>query len=188
MIHGEEEAFNKTLDRGIKFFEEIAKKELEGAESGGRSVGAGAKQGRLSGTMAFTLYDTYGFPLDLTELMARERGWTVDVEGFHKLMEEQRARGRAAQKKEVISLSEIDTTTPTQFVGYEKLETPAKILEVLSVKGKTGVILDSSPLYAEMGGQVGDTGEIAGAASRCHSEVWECLASFRRRRRCAGFG
>ncbi|HZL44462.1 MAG TPA: alanine--tRNA ligase, partial [Verrucomicrobiae bacterium] len=141
VIQREEEAFNKTLDRGIKFFEEIAKKELEGAE------GRGAKQARLSGTMAFTLYDTYGFPLDLTELMARERGWTVDVEGFEKLMDEQRARGRAAQKKEVISLSEIETTTPTQFVGYEKREAPAKILEVVSLKGKTGVILDKSPLY-----------------------------------------
>ena len=71
--------------------------------------------------MRFNLYDTYGFPLDLTELMARERGLTVDKEGFEKLMEEQRARARAAQKKEVISLSQIETTTPTKFVGYEKL-------------------------------------------------------------------
>ena len=92
--------------------------------------------------------------------MARERGLTVDTAGFEKLMEEQRARARAAQKKEVISLSQIETTTPTKFVGYEKLETPAKVLEVVSLKDKTAVILDTSACYAEMGGQVGDTGEL----------------------------
>jgi alanyl-tRNA synthetase len=112
------------------------------------------------GNVAFKLYDTYGFPLDLTELMARERGLTVDKEGFEKLMEEQRARARAAQKKEVISLSQVETTTPTKFVGYDKLETPAKVLEVVSLKDKTAVILDTSACYAEMGGQVGDTGEL----------------------------
>ena len=110
---------------------------------------------------AFKLYDTYGFPLDLTELMARERGLTVDKEGFEKLMEEQRARARAAQKKVVISLSQIETTTPTQFVGYENLAVQAKVLEVVSLKDKTAVILDTSACYAEMGGQVGDTGELA---------------------------
>jgi alanyl-tRNA synthetase len=114
------------------------------------------------GSSAFLLYDTYGFPLDLTELMARERGLTVDKEGFGKLMEEQRARARAAQKKEVISLSQIETTAPTKFVGFEKLESPARVLEVVSVKDKTAVVLDTSPFYAEMGGQVGDTGELTG--------------------------
>ena len=96
------------------------------------------------GEDAFNLYDTYGFPLDLTELMARERGLTVDNAGFEKLMDEQRARARAAQKKEVISLSQIETTTPTKFVGFDKLETPAKVLEVVSLKDKTAVILDTS--------------------------------------------
>ena len=119
----------------------------------------------IAGDFTFKLYDTYGFPLDLTELMARERGLTVDKEGFEKLMEEQRARARAAQKKEVISLSQIETTTPTQFVGYEKLETLAKVLEVVSLKDKTAVILDTSACYAEMGGQVGDTGELSGDGS-----------------------
>ena len=115
---------------------------------------------QISGAFAFRLYDEQGFPLDLTELMARERGLTVDTAGFEKLMDEQRARARAAQKKEVISLSQIETTTPTKFVGYEKLETPAKVLEVVSLKDKTAVILDTSACYAEMGGQVGDTGEL----------------------------
>ena len=119
----------------------------------------------ISGEFAFKLYDTYGFPLDLTELMARERGLTVDKAGFEKLMEEQRARARAAQKKEVISLSQIETTTPTKFVGYDKLEVQAKVLEVVSLKDKTAVILDTSACYAEMGGQVGDTGEIERTAA-----------------------
>ena len=90
----------------------------------------------VAGRGAFKLYDTYGFPLDLTELMARERGLTVDTAGFEKLMEEQRTRARAAQKKEIISLSQIETTTPTKFVGYERLETPAKVLEVVSHEGQ----------------------------------------------------
>jgi alanyl-tRNA synthetase len=121
----------------------------------------------ISGAAAFLLYDEKGFPLDLTELMARERGLTVDVAGFNKLMDEQKARARAAQKKQVIELSQLETATPTQFVGYDKLEAPAKVLEVVGVKDKTAVILDSSPLYAEMGGQVGDTGEL-----RAGGQLW----------------
>jgi alanyl-tRNA synthetase len=116
----------------------------------------------LGGAQAFELYDTYGFPLDLTELMARERGLTVDVDGFNKLMDEQRARARAAQKKEIISLSQIETTTPTKFVGYDHPSVAAKVLEVVSLKDKTAVILDTSACYAEMGGQVGDTGVLTG--------------------------
>jgi alanyl-tRNA synthetase len=115
----------------------------------------------ISGRAAFVLYDTYGFPLDLTELMARERGLTVDVAGFEALMNQQKERARKAQKKEVIELSQIETDASTSFVGYEKMETPAKVLEVVGVKDKTAVILDTSPFYAEMGGQVGDTGELA---------------------------
>ena len=118
----------------------------------------------ICGEAAFLLYDTYGFPLDLTELMARERGWTVDTARFEQLMERQRARARAAQKKEVIEVSQIKTQTPTTFVGYDKLETPAKVLEVVSLKDQTAVILDTSACYAEMGGQVGDTGVLFVAA------------------------
>ncbi len=143
IIRVEEEAFNKTLDRGIELFTEEA-----------------GSARHISGAFAFRLYDEQGFPLDLTELMARERGLTVDKEGFEKLMEEQRERGRAAQKKEIISVSQIETTTPTQFVGYEKLAINAKVLEVVALKDKTAVVLDVSPFYAEMGGQVGDTGQI----------------------------
>ncbi len=141
-IRIEEEAFNKTLDKGIGLFNEAAAK------------------GNVSGAFAFKLYDEQGFPLDLTELMARERGLTVDVSGFEKLMDEQKARARKAQKKEVIELSQIETTTPTRFIGYDELVAKTKVVEVLGVKDKTAVVLDTSTAYAEMGGQVGDTGEI----------------------------
>ncbi|HEY1786953.1 MAG TPA: alanine--tRNA ligase, partial [Verrucomicrobiae bacterium] len=145
-IRFEEEAFNKTLDRGIELFNEAAS-HLPG-------------KGQISGAFTFQLSDTYGFPLDLTELMARERGLTVDKEGFDALMEEQKARGRAAQKKEIITVSQIETTAPTKFVGYEKLAVEAKVLEAVSLKDKIAVVLDTSPFYAEMGGQLGDTGQI----------------------------
>lgn len=145
VIQREEEAFNKTLDRGIELF---------------RQETDGLRVGQLSGDFAFKLYDTYGFPLDLTELMARERGVTVDVAGFNRLMEEQKARARASQKKQVIELSQVETDIATKFVGFDRLETSAKVLEVVSIKGRTAVILDVSPFYAEMGGQVGDAGEL----------------------------
>jgi alanyl-tRNA synthetase len=122
---------------------------------------------QFPGAAAFILYDTYGFPVDLTELMCREIGFTLDHGGFEELMQQQRARARASQKKQVIELSQVETTTPTRFVGFDKLESPAKVLEVLGVKDKTAVILDASPLYAEMGGQVGDTGEMSGGG-----ELW----------------
>ncbi|HEX9047526.1 MAG TPA: alanine--tRNA ligase, partial [Verrucomicrobiae bacterium] len=147
VIRAEEESFNKTLDKGIALFNEAA------------------VSGNISGAFAFKLYDEQGFPLDLTELMARERGLSVDKDGFEKLMEEQRARARAAQKKEVISLSQIETTAPTKFVGYDDLAVSAKVLEVVSLKDKTAVILDTSSCYAEMGGQVGDTGELTSSGS-----------------------
>jgi alanyl-tRNA synthetase len=114
----------------------------------------------IPGEFAFTLYDTYGFPLDLTELMARERGLTVDTAGFETHMEEQRARARAAQKKTIIELSEVETKTPTHFLGYDHDHTGADVQEVLSVKGRTVIITNNSVCYAEMGGQVGDTGEM----------------------------
>ncbi len=117
----------------------------------------------ITGKEAFTLHDTYGFPIEETERLARERDLTMDKDGFEKLMEEQRARARAAQKKEVISLSQIETTTPTKFVGFDNLAVSAKVLEVVSLKDKTAVILDSTACYAEMGGQVGDTGELTGS-------------------------
>ncbi|MGD1088880.1 MAG: alanine--tRNA ligase [Verrucomicrobiota bacterium] len=187
VIRTEEEAFNRTLDRGLELLEGIFRRAAEmrrelskmvavgdtpisgwdmGLDSKGNPIGEISSQGTqvsIDGDFAFELYDTYGFPIDLTELMARERGLTVDTAGFEKLMEEQRTRARAAQKKEVVSLSQIETTAPTKFVGYENLAVQAKVLEVVSLKDKTAVILDTSTAYAEMGGQVGDTGELSGS-------------------------
>jgi len=159
VIKREEEAFNRTLDRGISLFEEAARASGSAGAAGRGGLIAG---GTVTGAFAFQLYDTYGFPLDLTELMARERGLAVDVAGFNELMEAQKARARAAQKKEVIELSQVETSTPTEFVGYDLNQSAARVLEVLTIKDRTAVILDHSPLYAEMGGQVGDMGEISG--------------------------
>ena len=109
----------------------------------------------------FELYDTYGFPLDLTELMARERGFAVDVAGFERLMEEQRARARKAQKKEKISVEEGQLKgEPTKFLGYDFLETESVVETVLPGKktGELNIVFDQTPFYAEMGGQVGDRG------------------------------
>jgi alanyl-tRNA synthetase len=144
----EEESFNRTLDRGIELFEKEASQ---------------ASTSQISGAFAFRLYDEQGFPIDLTELMARERGLSVDKAGFEALMEEQRARARASQKKQVIELSQIETKSPTRFLGYDALEVEARVLEVVGLKDKTAIILDASACYAEMGGQVGDTGEISGS-------------------------
>ncbi len=144
----EEEAFNRTLDRGVALFED--------------QVGSVGSDRSLSGAFAFQLYDTFGFPIDLTELLARERGLTVDTAGFDTLMEEQKKRAREAgqKNKQVVSVSEIETKDATQFIGYDTLETDAKVLEVVSMKDKTAVVLDSSVCYAEMGGQIGDSGQI----------------------------
>jgi alanyl-tRNA synthetase len=165
VLKREEEAFNRTLDKGIALFE---------AEADRTSAG-----GTISGAFAFRLYDEQGFPLDLTELMARERGLHVDTASFESLMEEQRSRARAAQKKQVITVSEVSTGTPTRFAGYDELVMKAKVLEVVDLKGRPAVVLDASTCYAEMGGQVGDTGEIKlGAdlftinATRKAGDVW----------------
>ncbi|MBT7536587.1 MAG: alanine--tRNA ligase [Verrucomicrobia bacterium] len=145
-IRAEETAFNKTLDRGIQLFTEKADTLSSGEE--------------LGGAFAFKLYDTFGFPLDLTELMARERGLTVDSPGFETHMEAQRQRARAAQQQEVISVSQIKTTQPTKFLGFDQLQTEAKVLEVVQEKDALAVVLDSTVFYAEMGGQLGDQGSL----------------------------
>ena len=146
-IYSEEESFNKTLDRGIELFRE--------------ETGKPGEKIKLTGEFAFKLYDTYGFPLDLTELMAREAGLSVDTGGFDALMEQQRERARSSQKKEIINVSSITSDACTEFVGFDKLSATAKVLEVVEETKRVGIVLDQSPFYAEMGGQVGDTGTIA---------------------------
>src|SRR5205823_3681296 len=143
-IRREEESFNKTLDKGIELFEA----EIRGGVP------------KISGAFAFRLYDEQGFPLDLTELMARERGLTVDVAGFEKLMDEQRERARKAQKKETIAVEGELSAAPTKFLGYDFLEAESVVQTVLPGQkpDELAVVLDQTPLYAEMGGQVGDRG------------------------------
>ncbi len=143
-IRREEDSFNRTLDKGIELFEREAAKN----ESG------------ISGALAFRLYDEQGFPLDLTELMARERGLKVDVAGFEQLMEQQRMRARAAQKKEVITVEGDLAGEPTTFLGYDFFESEAVVAAILPEKksDELAVVVDQTPFYAEMGGQVGDRG------------------------------
>jgi alanyl-tRNA synthetase len=112
---------------------------------------------------AFKLYDTYGFPLDLTELMARERGLTVDVAGFEKLMDQQRRRARQDHEKKKATITVVGEglkVAPTKFLGYENLEAEAVVEAVEPGPDTVEIILDQTPCYAEMGGQVGDTGLV----------------------------
>jgi alanyl-tRNA synthetase len=153
-LRREEGAFNRTLDEGIRMFDAAmvfnAEKEKAGLPF----------ESTISGQFAFKLYDTYGFPLDLTEVMARERGLTVDVAGFEKLMDDQRSRARAAQKKTAIELSHSDGKAVTNFLGYDHDHTGAEVVAVTPANEKIAVVLNNSVCYAEMGGQVGDTGEM----------------------------
>ena len=147
-LRAEEESFNRTLDRGIELFEAVA---------------ASLPANNFPTADAFKLYDTYGFPLDLTELMARERGLTVDSTGVEKLMEEQRQRARQdhAKKKSVVTVaSEGLEVEPTKFLGYDNLEAEAVVEVVSPAEGEFSIIFNQTPCYAEMGGQVGDTGVI----------------------------
>jgi alanyl-tRNA synthetase len=121
----------------------------------------------VSSEVVFELFDTYGFPLDLIEVMARERGLTVDVAGFEKLMEQQRERARQSQKKTNIEVSRVVSMPSTEFVGYDQDASKAEVVDIAELKNQSAVILDRSVFYAEMGGQVGDTGEL-----RSNDSVW----------------
>ncbi len=142
----EERSFNKTLDRGIQLFQENTKNLLSGD--------------RLSGEIAFKLYDTYGFPLDLTELMCRENGFGIDMDRFDALMEEQKQRARGSRSNKVISVTDIDTSVQTEFVGFTNHKCESIVKDVVDVNGEKAVIFEKSPFYAEMGGQLGDTGRL----------------------------
>src|SRR5438874_160303 len=127
-IRHEEESFNKTLDKGIEEFEAM----MRGMKSDASIVAPLGGWPILPGRSVFKLYDTYGFPLDLTELMARERGFIVDVAEFEKLMDEQRERGRKTQKKEEISVEKGELKAePTKYLGYDFLEAEAVVETIL---------------------------------------------------------
>ncbi len=168
-LKAEEESFNRTLDRGIDLFEEVASSLSSVAAGGDRGPRPTDAATVFPADEAFKLYDTFGFPLDLTELMARERGLTVDVAGFEKLMEEQRNRARAdhSKKKSVVLVeSEGLDVKATEFIGFDSLEAEALVEAISPVAAgddrglEFNIILDRTPCYAEMGGQSGDTGRI----------------------------
>ena len=152
----EEERFAETLEQGLK----ILKNDI-----------ASLKGKVISGQMAFQLYDTYGFPVDLTADIAREHDLTVDMDGFEKSMDEQRERARSASQFGVDYNKKIDIEGTTDFTGYEHLQEQAKVIGLFRdgepveqfKRGEHGiVVLDKTPFYAESGGQAGDTGVIQG--------------------------
>ena len=154
VIRSEEEGFGKTLDRGLEIFEAMQKK------------------GHISGTDAFQLYDTYGFPIDLTRLMAAEKGIEVDEEGFEAQMAEQQERSRlAASFHFQVSEPEVTHIPKSKFVGYETLTSDSRIVGQSEQDGMLNLYLDITPFYAESGGQVGDKGEIVGEGVRFEVET-----------------
>lgn len=150
VIKSEEERFIKTLDAGLERFENIVQ-ELNGAKV-------------ISGDKVFQLYDTYGFPPDLTGILAEEKGLSIDEAGFEKCMEEQKARARANMKQGINTMGTEGWTqyseVSTEFVGYELATCETKIARFREDKGVLSIVLEKSPFYAEMGGQVGDKGTL----------------------------
>ncbi len=154
----EEERFLATIEGGMVRFDQVAP---DGAGDGG---------GVISGDEAFRLYDTFGFPLDLTELMAEERGYTVDVPGFEASLEEQRRRSRADRASASPAGDEADESAPWErvaegdqsFVGYTSTEVSTRVLHVRRMDERAQVVLEDNPFYVESGGQVSDGGRVEG--------------------------
>ena len=163
-LQAEEERFAETLDSGMKIFDDVAAK---------------VSNGVIPGVDAFRLYDTYGFPVDLTADIARERDMTVDMDGFNAAMDNQRETARAAGKfggGVTLSADLVATLKPTVFLGYDRLQADGLTVLAMLKDGRPVdaaqagdeviVITDQTPFYAESGGQVGDTGELAGAGGQ----------------------
>ncbi len=154
VIREEEEAFLRTLDKGIRLMDNIL------AKSQDKKV--------IAGIDAFTLYDTYGFPIDLTELIAAENGFTVDMDGFNVELDKQKERARNATAVENGDWVEIHPFVSCEFTGYDTLTDEAQLMKYRLVKAKNKeliqLVFDRTPFYGEMGGEVGDTG-VATAAS-----------------------
>ena len=152
IIKAEETSFNDTLDRGLSHFNKVI------------SNMTGKK---IPGSDAFKLYDTFGFPLDLTHLMAREKGLSIDEDGFKKEMDQQKKRAKSAEKFNTnvseVSWNELKNIEDSQFKGYEAISLSAEIVKYASTDDSYLVVLDQTPFYAESGGQIGDTGTIKGS-------------------------
>ncbi len=161
-LEDEEKRFARTLDKGMGLLQAVMDK-------------TSADSGKIDGKTAFTLYDTYGFPLDLTQDIARENNLEVDTGGFDTEMAKQRERGRSAgqfQHKDQISAEAVKLLEPTRFTGYDELSTEQAEIAAILVDGQlvdqlqngdaAVIVLDKTPFYAESGGQVGDTGVISG--------------------------
>ena len=160
VIQSEEESFNNTLDRGLHHFEKMVKS-LDGLI--------------ISGEQAFKLYDTYGFPLDLTQLMAREKNMKVDLEGFENCMQHQRKKAKAAGKftseSDQLEWVIVSTDGDSKFLGYNTTQSTSKIIRYTEKDDDLiYIVLDQTPFYAESGGQVGDTGIIL-----CENEELQVL-------------
>ena len=166
VLHNEESQFNKTIDQGLKILADL---EAEMKEAG-KSV--------LGGSDAFRLYDTYGFPIDLTREILEEKGYTIDEDGFKEEMEVQRKRARESRAvsnymgADATVYDEIDRNITTEFTGYDKLEATSKVTVLTTeteivdslMEGQKGTIfVEKTPFYATMGGQEGDTGVISTA-------------------------
>src|SRR5574344_1663305 len=150
VIKSEEESFIRTLDSGLERFAAIAADLKKG--------------GVVPGDKVFLLYDTYGFPPDLTGILAEEKGLTIDEKGYEKCMEEQKARARANMKQGTNTMTSEGWTEyavgSTKFVGYDTEHADVKVLRYREDKGVLSIVLATSPFYAEMGGQVGDKGSL----------------------------
>ena len=152
IIKSEETSFNDTLDRGLSHFNKVI------SNMSGKTI---------PGSDAFKLYDTFGFPLDLTHLMAREKGLSIDEDGFKKEMDQQKKRAKSAEKFNTnvseVSWNELKNIEDSKFKGYEAISLSAEIVKYASTDDSYLVVLDQTPFYAESGGQIGDTGTIKGS-------------------------
>ena len=169
VLLNEEQRFAETLDQGMKIFEQKTEN---------------LKGDQVPGELAFLLYDTYGFPVDLTADVARERGLSVDSEGFEKEMDAQRERARKSSQFTSADSLPVSITSPTEFTGYNETESSSTVLEILSVtetssesikaaneSQQVGIVVAKTPFYAEGGGQVGDSGTFT--TDSCSIEIYD---------------